>query len=251
MSTPENQTKLFTALIAAIAETKDVHADSSNPHYGSRYASLSAHLASLKPIFAKHGLAIVQLPMSQPGTVGLLTSVIHKDGGHMEAYIGIPTTDKTDAQKTGSTISYLRRYALASLAGCSTEDDDGEATVRPTHSAPKTNYIPNPTHAAVATVSAPAAPAVKASGSATAEDLAITLGFGKFKGQTIGQVVGTKEGKSWLEWMSKQELKMAPDGKPYRKDVQLREAVARALSGGAAVAAAPVAEDEPLDDVPF
>ena len=248
MSTPENQTKLFTALIAAIAETKDVHADSNNPHYGSRYASLGAHLSALKPIFAKHGLAIVQLPMSQPGTVGLLTSVIHKDGGHMEAYIGIPTTEKTDAQKTGSTISYLRRYALASLAGCATEDDDGEATVRPTQSVAKTNYIPNPTHASVATV---AAPAVKASGSATAEDLGITLAFGKFKGQTIGQVVATKEGKSWLEWMSKQELKMAPDGKPYKKDVQLREAVARALSGGAAVAAAPVAEDEPFDDVPF
>lgn len=247
MSTPENQTKLFTALIAAIAETKDVHADSNNPHYGSRYASLGAHLAALKPIFAKHGLAIVQLPMSQPGTVGLMTSVIHKDGGHMEAYIGIPTTEKTDAQKTGSTISYLRRYALASLAGCATEDDDGESALPAPRAVTKSNYIPNPT----AAPAAPAAAPVTASGSATAEDLAMTLAFGKFKGQTIGQVVATKEGRSWLEWMSKQELKMAPDGKPYRKDVQLREAVARALSSGVSVSSAVVAQDDVPDDVPF
>jgi hypothetical protein len=167
----------------------------------------------------------------------------------MEAYIGIPTTEKTDAQKTGSTLSYLRRYALASLAGCSTEDDDGESALPAPRTVAKSNYIPNPNAAPAAP--APAAAPVTASGSATSEDLAVTLGFGKFKGQTIGQVVATKEGRSWLEWMSKQELKMAPDGKPYRKDVQLRESVARALSSGVSVSSAVVEHDDVPDDVPF
>ena len=54
---------LFGALVKAIAETQNVVADAQNPFHKNSYATLGAHLNAIKPIFAKHGLAIIQFPI--------------------------------------------------------------------------------------------------------------------------------------------------------------------------------------------
>ena len=67
----------------------------------------------------------------------------------------------------------------------------------------------------------------------------MTVGFGKYKGQTVRQIARSSEGFSWLMWLNEQPLKNAPDGQPYKKDVALR-AVIKA-----------VIEEDKKDDIPF
>ena len=67
----------------------------------------------------------------------------------------------------------------------------------------------------------------------------MTVGFGKYKGQTVRQIARSSEGFSWLMWLSDQPLKNAPDGQPYKKDLQLR-AVIKA-----------VIEEDKKDEIPF
>lgn len=155
INTAENQVKLNVSLVAAIKETQDIHADSTNPFHKSKYASLAAHLSALKPIFAKHGLAIIQFPIGNDGAVGVRTMVVHADGGCVTSDALIPAEKGMSGQQAGAVISYLRRYALASVAGVATDDDDAEtdrivrvasvASASP-KTAPKTTtkYIPNP-----------------------------------------------------------------------------------------------------------
>lgn len=125
-NTSEQQTALFKSLISAISETKDIHADSVNPYHKSKYASLSKHLEILKPIFSKHGLAVIQLPCGHSEGVGIRTFVIHKDGGCISAEAVVPADKGMSGQNAGALYSYIRRYALASIAGVATEDDDAE-----------------------------------------------------------------------------------------------------------------------------
>jgi len=122
----KNRAVLHTALVKAIAETQDVVADSTNPFHKNKYASLNAHLSVVKPIFAKHGLAVVQFPSSDEKSIGVTTTIIHECGSQLMDSIHIPVSDSITGQQAGAIISYLRRYALASVAGIATEDDDAE-----------------------------------------------------------------------------------------------------------------------------
>jgi hypothetical protein len=67
----------------------------------------------------------------------------------------------------------------------------------------------------------------------------MTVGFGKYKGQTVRQIARSSDGFSWLMWLNEQPMKNAPDGQPYKKDLQLR-AVIKA-----------VIEEDKKDDIPF
>jgi hypothetical protein len=152
-NTPEQQVALNKALIKVIAETKDIIADSTNPFHKNKYASLSAHLEALKPLFSKHGLGILQMPIGDLESVGVRTIIIHNEGGSVSSDALIPCEKGISGQNAGSVYSYLRRYALASVAGCSTLDDDAEtnrvespapAKTYANLNAKNTKYIPNP-----------------------------------------------------------------------------------------------------------
>ena len=152
-NTAENQVKLYASLAKAVSETKDIVADSTNPFHKSKYASLSAHLEKIKPIFAKHDLAIIQLPLGTHDAVGIRTIVIHASGASLETDATIPADKGMTGQQAGAIYSYLRRYALAGLAGVATEDCDAETdrVARPASQASvslgttKTSkFIPNP-----------------------------------------------------------------------------------------------------------
>jgi len=146
MSFEDRQAALCKSLVLAIAELEDVIADSTNPFHKNSYASLSAHLKAIKPVFAKHGLAVVQCPIGNSEGVGVRTIVIHADGGSLETDCLIKQDDKMDGQKAGSIISYIRRYSLASVAGVATNDDDGQAAtpVMPTYTKTFNNPAPAP-----------------------------------------------------------------------------------------------------------
>ena len=244
---------LAPALIKALCETQDIVADSKNPFHHNKYASLSAHLKALKPIFAKHGLAIVQFPTSgYDNGVGVKTIVLHTSGEMLESSVVInePSEKGKDkngndferrgfsGQQAGALISYLRRYALASVSGVATEDDDAETdrvvnggeAVRTIN---KSNYIPNPN-------AAPAASSAPVSGDI---DPSIAVPFGRSKGQAIGTL--TKEDlKFWAEsWEPRPYEKT---GKVTKKDATLKATAVALYSGTAATKS-----NVPVDDVPF
>jgi len=173
----KQQNALQKALVDAIAETPEVHADSVNPFHKSNYASLNAHLALVKPIFAKHGLAIIQCPTGHNGSIGITTKVIHNQGGSMEFEASIPVTAGIKAQEAGSIYSYLRRYSIAAVAGIATDDDDANATVA---SAPavKATYKAIAPKKLIATNNAPVA-------SSSDVDFSLPVPFGKAKGTAL------------------------------------------------------------------
>ena len=134
------------AIVKANAAVMNAVKDSKNPVHRSDYASLEAVLATVKPVYADHGLAIMQFPGYEPtpesahgeGVVTLETLVIHESGETVHsASAAAPVAPQTtkdgrilavDAEKIGSAITYLRRYSLVSLAGIGSEDDDGNGT---------------------------------------------------------------------------------------------------------------------------
>ena len=237
-----NKPKLFAALVKAIAETTDVHADATNPFHKNKYATLSAHLKTIKPIFAKHGLAIIQLPSSgYEKEVGVCTIIIHESGESIQHSVHVPAGENMTGQQAGALISYLRRYALAAAAGIATEDDDAESdrTARP--SAPQAvapKFIPGP-----AASSAPAPTAVVSSGGRADIDPSIVLPFGKNKGQAIGSV-GIEDLKYWATTWEPRPYEKT--GKVTPKDTKLK-ATAVALYELATSGSS----EETQDEVPF
>lgn len=128
--TSEQIDALAEALAAAQAEIENVEKDGKNPHFKSRYATLSAVLDEVRPKFSKHGIAIVQMAVNgAESNIGVITRLVHKSGQWIESGLYVMPT-KFDAQGAGSVISYLRRYALMAMAGVGQDDDDGEAAVR-------------------------------------------------------------------------------------------------------------------------
>lgn len=237
---------LHTALVAAIAETKDVHADSTNPFHKNKYASLSAHLAAIKPIFAKHGLAIVQMTESERDSMGVRTVVIHKDGGSMSSYVGVPITAETKGQEAGALISYLRRYALAAVAGVATEDDDAESdrSARSTSQSIQTSkYVPNAT----------AKPAYTGKGG----DTQFVVPFGDCKGQPLSALPMKSNDKSkkcgdlyyWANVWTPKPFGDNPNPSP--KDVALKAEAQRLYAVAETGSSSEAAVEAPSDDVPF
>jgi hypothetical protein len=118
--------------VNAQAECQNVSYNRTNPHFKSRYADLAAVRDAIVPIFAKHGLAIVQVPHMDGFTgFALETRLVHSSGEQMIWTFPLPN-DVNKMQMIGSAISYARRYTLSSIAGiASEEDDDGNAATNP------------------------------------------------------------------------------------------------------------------------
>jgi len=252
----ETTPELNAALVAAIAETTDVHADATNPFHRSKYATLGAHLSAIKPVFAKHGLAIVQFPIGFDKAVGVRTVIVHKSGQSIGADFLLNAPEVTNkegvtkqgytAQEAGAVLSYSRRYALASVAGTATEDDDAEVTrvaAAPSQSVAKTNFIPNPS-----ATPAPVASAATAVAAGNDIDPAMTVPFGRSKGQAIG-TLGVDDLKYWATvWEPRPYEKT---GKVTKKDATLKATAVALYLAASNGAPAPTEQDLAVDDVPF
>lgn len=127
MQTSEKIGEIAKAFAAAQLELENVTKDKTNPAFKSQYATLAAVLDVVRPVMAKHGIAIVQAPGNNAeGYVTVTTTLAHASGEWMSSCVVVPTP-KNDAQGVGSAISYGRRYSLAAMCGVAQEDDDGNA----------------------------------------------------------------------------------------------------------------------------
>jgi hypothetical protein len=135
----ESIVKLADALVKAQAEMPAAKMDADNPFYHSRYATLGSVIEISKPILAKYGLAVSQPIVYDGDRVGVETILMHSSGEYISNICCVriepfsPDVNKEGkivTQKpvvlSGVTITYLRRYALASILGIySDEDTDG------------------------------------------------------------------------------------------------------------------------------
>lgn len=136
MRTSDTLSELATALSAAQADMKAAPMTGRNPHLKNRYATLNDIIDTARGPLAKHGLAYVQMPTSpaDPSVpfIGLRTRLMHKSGEWLEDEMYFPVDPGSNravnpAQVAGSTITYMRRYALAAMLGIvADEDADGE-----------------------------------------------------------------------------------------------------------------------------
>ena len=127
MNQSESITDLATALCLAQAEMGGAIKDSNNPFFKSSYADLTSVIKVIKEPFAKYGLSFVQLPVTSAGGngIGVSTMLMHKSGQWLQSEYLLPM-DKVTPQGAGSAITYARRYALQSLVGIPSVDDDSE-----------------------------------------------------------------------------------------------------------------------------
>lgn len=128
MNRSETIAALAKALASAQGEIENASKNMKNDHFKNKYADLAEVLNTVRPVFAKHGLAVTQFPSFEGGLVHVETMLTHESGEWMAGTASAPVS-KQDAQGVGSAITYLRRYSLAAVAGIAQEDDDANSAV--------------------------------------------------------------------------------------------------------------------------
>lgn len=117
------------ALVLAISHCSNVAAQKFNPHFKSNYFGLGDLLAEVKPVFATYGLTILQTPYTEDGRISVKTEVLHHTGHRFDFRELSVKSEGTNLQQLGSITTYLRRYAISTIAGISADkdntDDDG------------------------------------------------------------------------------------------------------------------------------
>ena len=118
--------KIYAALFAAQAEIEPIEKGHYNPAFKRNYSGLPDVLNTVLPVFQKHGILLIQTPIrSDDKTVLVLETIFaHAESGEtITGTVSMPLQDASP-QKYGSAMTYARRYALMSMAGLMSEDDD-------------------------------------------------------------------------------------------------------------------------------
>lgn len=133
-------TKFLQKISELKKETGKMSKDSTNPFFKSKYFDVNQLLEHLEPIAEAKGLLILQ-PIVNGEVYSQIIDI--ESGDKIESSIQL--TQFNDPQKTGSAITYYRRYSLQSLLGLQAEDDDankasGNAENKPKET--KSNGLP-------------------------------------------------------------------------------------------------------------
>jgi hypothetical protein len=122
-----NFSKIASALVKAQKAFGPALKSSSNPHFRSRYADLSACVEAVIDALNDNGIAMMQRVTPSDNGVIVETMLIHESGEIISnGQLHVPAT-KHDAQGYGSALTYARRYSLMAACGIAPEDDDGNA----------------------------------------------------------------------------------------------------------------------------
>ena len=123
---------IATALVKAQKAFGPALKSSTNPHFKSRYADLSACVEAVIEGLNEAGIAMIQRTSEDLNGVTVETVFIHESGEMLECgKLHVPAS-KQDPQGYGSALTYARRYSLMAACGIAPEDDDGNAATRRT-----------------------------------------------------------------------------------------------------------------------
>jgi len=134
---------IATALVKAQQAFGPALKTSTNPHFRSRYADLSACVEAVIEGLNSAGIAMIQRTSEDTTGVTVETVFIHESGEMLECgKLHVPAA-KQDPQGYGSALTYARRYSLMAACGIAPEDDDGNlASRKPSAPAPDiTDYL--------------------------------------------------------------------------------------------------------------
>lgn len=119
---------LFTSLVKAQKEFGPALKSSTNPHFKSKYADLSACVEAVIDGLNNNGIMLMQTTHPCEDGVMVETLFIHESGEQLSSgKLHVPAS-KHDAQGYGSALTYARRYSLMAACGIAPADDDGNAT---------------------------------------------------------------------------------------------------------------------------
>lgn len=111
---------IYTKLAEVSEKDIKVEKDAKNPFFKSNYTTLNEVLSKIKGALLEKGLLIIQNPQKE----GLETTIIDTETSEQISSF-VPYVGVVDMQKLGGAITYARRYALISMLGLESEDDDG------------------------------------------------------------------------------------------------------------------------------
>lgn len=179
---------LAPALASVQGKIETIPFDAENPHFKSKFASLTAILEYLRPLLVAEGLSMVQggaIPHTrEDGLVTAITvetTLVHSSGEWLSTGITVPLA-KSDPQGAGGALTYGRRYSLSALLALATdEDDDGASTSRPAARKPAAEPQRSPSPA-------PARTAVSNAKAAGFPPEQFRMPFGKSKGKPLGEM---------------------------------------------------------------
>ena len=95
--------------------------------YGYNYTDFDTVVTTVKPILKKNHLGFCQLlDTKDNGKSGVTTILFHESGESFQSWFELPAVvlgKANNAQNVGGAISYIKRYALCAILGCSSDDD--------------------------------------------------------------------------------------------------------------------------------
>lgn len=122
----EKMSELAKALTEVQKIIKPALKDSPNPFYKSKYADLTSVWDACREALSKNGFSVIQTVQTSPKGAYLSTMLLHISGEWVSGKCPL-INQKGDMQGLGSSISYARRYGLASIVGVVSEDDDANS----------------------------------------------------------------------------------------------------------------------------
>jgi len=161
----EQINELSTALAKAQGTIASAKKDRENPFFKSSYADLASVWDACRKPLSDNGLSVVQTTDITDKGVFLVTMLAHASGQWISGILPIRPV-KDDPQGMGSAITYMRRYALAAIAGVAPEehDDDGNEASGKSKGKPMSKTAP-------AAMKADASPTEGTHGGPAGEDL--------------------------------------------------------------------------------
>ena len=142
--------EIASALVKAQREFGPALKSSTNPHFRSKYADLSACIEAVIDSLNNQGIYLMQLTDEHDGGVKVSTVFIHESGEQLSGGSLFMPATKHDAQGFGSALSYARRYSLMAACAISGVDDDGNQATKtapqtaPPKATPKAIEVPPP-----------------------------------------------------------------------------------------------------------
>lgn len=115
--------ELLKDLVKAQLEIRAPEKDKTNPRFKTKYCSLDAIYAACRMPLAKNGITLSHSVEYVDGKSVLVTSLNHVSGDSLSNKIPIFVEHET-SQGFASALTYSRRYAICSLLGLPTDDDD-------------------------------------------------------------------------------------------------------------------------------
>ena len=122
---------IATALVKAQREFGPALKTSTNPHFRSRYADLSACVEAVIDALNNNGIYLLQKNYDCADGIMVETVFVHESGEMLECGIVHFPATKKDPQGYASALTYGRRYSLMAACGIAPEDDDGNRASRP------------------------------------------------------------------------------------------------------------------------